>query len=154
MCANYFCSQMFVSCNTDTWFLSWYTLFALGLTVLVTWLSPLWINAPEKIQTHTQKKKMSEKKKKKKKRTDHRTCPIFSIHHCQIKKFAGKLFYNNHSVMAFPVLWVSVLIFLCYTNQTQTTGFSNNKKTTNIHVGILCMYNSIKKSSLSLTLSP
>ena len=58
---------MFVSCNTDTWFLSWYTLFALGLTVLVTWLSPLWINAPEKIQTHKKtKKKMSEKKKKKK----------------------------------------------------------------------------------------
>ena len=145
MRANYFCSQMFVSYNTDTLFLSWYTLFALGLTVLVTWLSPLWINAPEKIQTH---------KKKKKKRTHHRTCPIFSIHHCQIKKFAGKLFYNNHSVMAFPVLWVSVLIFLCYTNQAQTTGFSNNKKTTNIHVGILCMYNNIKKSSLSLNLSP
>ena len=104
---------------------------------------------------HTHKKKNEwKKKKKKKKRTHHRTCPIFSIHHCQIKKFAGKLFYNNHSVMAFPVLWVSVLIFLCYTNQTQTTGFSNNKKTTNIHVGILCMYNNIKKSSLSLTLSP
>ena len=108
----------------------------------------------ENSDTHTKKKKMSEKKKKKKKRTHHRTCPIFSIHHCQIKKFAGKLFYNNHSVMAFPVLWVSVLIFLCYTNQTQTTGFSNNKETTNIHVGILCMYNNIKKSSLSLTLSP
>ena len=108
----------------------------------------------ENSDTHTKKKKNEWKKKKKKKRTHHRTCPIFSIHHCQIKKFAGKLFYNNHSVMAFPVLWVSVLIFLCYTNQTQTTGFSNNKETTNIHVGILCMYNNIKKSSLSLTLSP
>lgn len=71
---------------------------------------------------------MSEKKKKKKKH--HRTCSIFSIHYCQIKKFAGKLFDNNHSVMAFPVLQVSVLIFLFYTNQTQTTGFSNNDKTT------------------------
>ena len=149
MCANYFCSQMFVSYNTDTLFLSWYTLFALGLTVFVTWLSPLWINAPEKIQTHTKKKN---EWKKKKKNTSQDLPNIF--HTCQIKKFAGKLFYNNHSVMAFPVLWVLVLIFLCYTNQTQTTGFSNNKKTTNIHVGILCMYNSIKKSSLSLTLSP
>ena len=101
--------------------------------------------------SNTQKNKWV---KKKKKRIHHRTCSIFAIHYYQIKKFAGKLFYNNHSVMAFPVLWVSVLIFLCYTNQTQTTGFSNNKKTTNIHVGILCMYNNIKKSSLSLTLSP
>lgn len=45
---------------------------------------------------------MSEKKKKKKDTSQ----DLPNIFHTplQIKKFAGKLFYNNHSVMAFPVL--------------------------------------------------